>query len=92
LNNQENSMSKPDQASTDPPGPGAPAASTNEVSALLLEVLRNVNREVQTALELEGKALLAVVHFQQISIQLRTLADEPTISSGPATRAARPLA
>jgi hypothetical protein len=61
------------------------AAKTDEVTALLLQVLRNVNREVETTLEaenraastreLEGNAQKAVVHFREISRDLRTPAD-----------------
>jgi hypothetical protein len=54
----------------------------NQVTALLLDVLRNVNREVQTTLELDATAQAAVDHFRAISLSLRTLADGSTSSSG----------
>jgi hypothetical protein len=58
------------------------AAAPNELTALLADVLRNVNREVRTSLALDGKAAAAVAHFQQISAELRTLADGPAASLG----------
>lgn len=64
---------------THEPGPAADAPyPSNDVGALLIEVLRNVNREVQTTLALDGKALAAVQRFQAISRDLRTLADGPS--------------
>jgi hypothetical protein len=75
-------MSKSDQPSMQAAAT-VPPASPNEVTALLIEVLRNVNREVKTTLALEGKADFAVKHFRAISIELRTLADDPITSSGP---------
>lgn len=77
-----------------------PAANMNEVTALLLEVLRNVNREVETTLEsesrttrdLEGNALKAVLHFREISNSLRTPADGSVTYSGTATGTLAPPA
>lgn len=60
--------------------------SPNEVTALLLEVLRNVNREVQTTLALGEQADAAVKHYQAIAASLKTLADLP--ASSPAVRPA----
>jgi hypothetical protein len=57
---------------------GDPAPSPGgELTTLLLEVLRNVNREVQATPALDGRAQAAVAHFQAISASLRTLADGP---------------
>src|SRR5262249_8605566 len=82
------SMANPDPSTQSPatdPGPGA-----KEVTELLLDVLRNVNREVQTALELEGNALRAVLHCRAISLSLRTLADGNTFFNAPSGDAPRP--
>lgn len=62
--------------------PSVSAAAASDVSALLIEVLRNVNREVQTNLTLDGKALAAVRRFQALSRDLRTLADGPSATFG----------
>jgi ABC-type methionine transport system ATPase subunit len=59
--------------------------SSDQVTALLLDVLRNVNREVKTTLVLDGKAHDAVVNYQAIAADLRTLADGPVASSGGTT-------
>ena len=72
-------MSKSDTPTTQSPA-SYPGPGTNDVTALLLEVLRNVNSEVKTTLELDGRAQAAVVHFQAISISLRTLTDDPPSS------------
>ena len=53
----------------------AQPAAPSELTAALLDVIRNVNREVKTTLALDGKAAAAVAHFQAISASLRTLAD-----------------
>jgi hypothetical protein len=57
----------------------------------LLDVLRNVNREVTAAAALDGKAQAAVAHFQAISASLRTLADGPpaVLRNAPAGAAPR---
>ena len=68
----------PQRASPDPAY--APAVATNELTQLLLDLLRNVNSEVKTTLALDGRAQAAVAHFQAISLSLRTLADGPTSS------------
>jgi hypothetical protein len=74
-------------ATRDPaPSPG-PAPSPADVTALLLEVLRNVNREVKTTLDLSGRAQAAVDHFRAISVSLRTLADGAAFSIGTGTAA-----
>ncbi len=57
------------------PAPGPNPDPTKDIVALLLNVLRNVDREVKTALELDGRAKAAVVRFQAISADLATLAD-----------------
>ncbi|HEV7476526.1 MAG TPA: hypothetical protein VGO02_02180 [Burkholderiales bacterium] len=73
--NPNPSSSPSSSATRDPyPAPG-PAPSPTDVTALLLEVLRNVNREVKTTLDLSGRAQAAVDHFRAISVSLRTLAD-----------------
>lgn len=74
-------MANPPNPSTQAHAPARDhAANTNDVTALLLEVLRNVNREVETTTrELEGDAQKAVVHFCEISRDLRTPADEGAI-------------
>jgi len=59
---------------TAPAAPAQPPAAS-ELTAVLLDLLRNVNREVKTTLALDGKAQAAVIHFQAISASLRTLAD-----------------
>jgi hypothetical protein len=51
-----------------PPAP--PPPTSQDVTALLLDVLRNVNREVTTTLELGPAAKAAVVRFDQISTDL----------------------
>jgi hypothetical protein len=68
--------SPPSSKSTAAAAPGQPPAPS-DITAVLLDVLRNVNREVKTVLALDGKAHDAVVHFQAISASLRTLADGP---------------
>lgn len=76
-------MSKTDQPST-PAAANTTPANPNDVTALLIEVLRNVNREVATTTPaLDGKADFAVRHFRAISIDLRTLADDPIIRPSP---------
>lgn len=60
--------------------PPAPPSSTADVSALLLEVLRNISREAQTGTPLGARAQAAVVHFQALSASLRTLPDGPAAS------------
>jgi hypothetical protein len=57
------------------------AAAPSELTQALLDVLRNVNREVKTTLALDGKAAAAVAHFQAIAASLRTLADGSPASS-----------
>jgi hypothetical protein len=58
-------------SSTPPsPPPPAPPPSSQDVTALLLDVLRNVNREVTTTLDLGPAAKAAVVRFDQISTDL----------------------
>ena len=89
-------QASPNQAGAPAPGPasGPTAANTNDVTALLLEVLRNVNRQVEStrpadkgaSRELEGNAQKAVEHFRQISLELRTPADGAA-SFGPARSA-----
>ena len=72
---------KPDPTSAPVPSPAPspvpppPGPAPHDVTQLLLDVLRNVNREVKTSLELTDKAKTAVEHFQAISLSLRTLAD-----------------
>jgi hypothetical protein len=61
-------------------------AAPSELTAALLDVLRNVNREVKTTLALDGKAAAAVAHFQAIAASLRTLADGAASSIKPTTR------
>lgn len=56
--------------------------SSAQVTALLLDVLRSANREVQAATVLGGPAADAVAHFQAIAASLRTLADGPAASLG----------
>lgn len=81
-----NPSSSPASAPTSGSAPGAgPATSPTDVTALLLEVLRNVNREVKTSLDLPGRAQAAVDHFRAISISLRTLADGSAFNTGPGT-------
>jgi hypothetical protein len=53
-----------------PPPPAPPPPTSQDVTALLLDVLRNVNREVTTTLELGPAAKAAVVRFDQISTEL----------------------
>jgi hypothetical protein len=74
-NNPNPSPSPSSSATRDPAPAPAPVPSPTDVTALLLEVLRNVNREVQTSLDLSGRAQAAVDHFRAISVSLRTLAD-----------------
>jgi hypothetical protein len=62
------------------PVPTPPPASPSDISAVLLELLRKVNSEVQTRPPLDARALLAVQNFQRISNDLRTLADPPATS------------
>ena len=54
-----------------------PAASSStpqsELTALLLDVLRGVNREVESAIELGPDALAAVAHYRAIALDLATL-------------------
>ena len=73
-------MSKDSQAST------APAATAAEVSALLLQVLQNVNSAAQacppSTPPLTPRAQAAVLRFQAISADLRTLPDGPASSFG----------
>ena len=98
-------MANPDQPPAKSPAPSPvrdpardPAANMNVVTALLLEVLRNVNREVETTLEsesrttrdLEGNALKAVEHFRAISLSLRTPADGSVTYTGTAGTALPP--
>ena len=52
-------------------------ANETDVAAVLLNVLRNVNAQSKTAVDLQGNAKSAVEHFQAISRDLRTLADSP---------------
>ena len=86
-NNPNPSSSPSSSATRDPaPAPGvASATSPTDVTALLLEVLRNVNREVRTSLDLPGRAQAAVDHFRAISISLRTLADGSAFNTAPGT-------
>lgn len=51
--------------------------SSNQVTALLLDVLRNINREVRTTTELNGFASRAIENFRIISDDLRTVSDAP---------------
>jgi hypothetical protein len=57
-------------STTPSPPPPAPPPSSQDVTTLLLDVLRNVNREVTTTLELGPAAKAAVVRFDQISTDL----------------------
>lgn len=67
-----------------PVTPAAPApAGNNDVTALLLDVLRNVNREVKSTLALSTAAQAAILHFRAIAISLRTLADPAAGNAGP---------
>jgi|KBSSwiStaDraftv2_1062776.scaffolds.fasta_scaffold520887_2 hypothetical protein len=94
-NNPNPSSSSSSSATRDAAQATTPAPNPNDVTALLLEVLRNVNREVKTTLDLSGRALAAVERFRAISISLRTLADasasNPSTSTATgATRTVRP--
>lgn len=53
------------------------SAGADEVSAVLLELLRKINAELPPAPPLDGQAKLAVERFQAISIDLATLTDPP---------------
>jgi hypothetical protein len=44
--------------------------STNEIAAVLLGLLRNVDRQVATSLELSPEAQAAVAHFRALSAAL----------------------
>ncbi len=59
----------PASTTPSPPPPGPPPTS-QDVTALLLDVLRNVNREVTTTLELGPAAKAAVLRFDAISADL----------------------
>lgn len=61
-------------ATTNPP---------NDLVALMLDVLNNVNRQVKTSLALDGNAQAAVERFRAISRSLRTLADSAVVSNSP---------
>ena len=56
-----------------------------DVAALLLQVLRNVDREVKTTLQLSVEAQLAVDRFRAISLALSTT-PSGFISGTPARR------
>jgi hypothetical protein len=60
----------PPASTTPSPPPPAPPPSSQDVTALLLDVLRNVNREVTTTLELGPAAKAAVERFNAISADL----------------------
>ena len=63
--------------------PGATAtAPPSELTALLLEVLRGVDREVKTRPKLEGVALLAVEHYRDIAEDLATLPENSINNAG----------
>jgi hypothetical protein len=64
----------------------AAATAPTDVTALLLDVLRNVNREVRCATVLDGRAAQAVADYRRIATDLRTLADGPTSSFGTGQR------
>jgi len=52
-----------------------PSPSPDELSAVLVELLRKINSQVPPTPPLEGRALAAVENFQEISAELATLAD-----------------
>lgn len=58
---------------------------TEEAVAALLSVLRSVDREVQTSLELSPEAVRAVQRFRDIAFDLATVA---TSGFGPGTGSA----
>lgn len=77
------------KSTAESPSPAA-SSSTDELVALLLQVMRNVDREVKTALELGTEAQAAVARFRAISADLATrpvatFANAPQPSPSPAT-------
>lgn len=62
--------SAPPASTTSSTTPAPPPPSSQDVTALLLDVLRNVNREVTTTLELGPAAKAAVERFNAISADL----------------------
>lgn len=52
-----------------------PALDPDQLARALLALLRKLNDQVPDRPPLEGRALLAVQNFQQISLDLHTLAD-----------------
>jgi len=54
-----------------------------DVAALLLQVLRNVDREVKTTLQLSTEAQFAVDHFRAISAALSTTPPSFSTSTQP---------
>lgn len=76
------------QAAAAAPG-YAGSNSTNEIASVLLGLLRNVDRQVATSLELSAEAQAAVAHFRALSAALNV---EPSAFGngsglGPRTRA-----
>lgn len=60
----------PPASTTPSPTPAPPPPGSQDVTALLLDVLRNVNREVTTTLDLGPAAKAAVERFNAISADL----------------------
>ena len=59
----------------------AAATSQTELSSVLLEVLRNLNREAQTPRTLDGKTTAAIARYRAIASDLFVL-PENTINTG----------
>jgi hypothetical protein len=82
----------PATASTASAGPAVQTTDPSDVAALLKEVLMKISNEVPSTPPLTGKAADAVLQFQDISQDLRTLADRRgaggSLKAPPAPRAA----
>lgn len=60
---------------------GGDASAGNQVTALLLDVLRKVNREVKSTPELNAAACRAVANYESIARDLATLTDPQLLTT-----------
>lgn len=78
---------KPESAAPAAPHEAASSGGTDQLGSLLLNVLRNIDRQAQRAQALGGAAADAVAHFNAISAELfvlpeNAIADSATGLSG----------